>query len=595
MRNAETVLGIIHERGKRGLPIEDVYRQLYNPDLYLRAYSRIYRNDGAMTRGIDEETVDGMSLKKIKGIIEKIRYERFQWTPVRRTYIAKKNGKRRPLGIPSWSEKLVQEVIRSILEAYYEPQFNDLSHGFRPKRGCHTALRKVQTWGGVTWFIEGDIKGCFDNIDHDILISILRENIHDNRFIRLLENLLKAGYLEEWEYKPTLSGTPQGGICSPVLCNIYLNKLDKFVENELLPRFTKGKHRKPNRKYAYLNWKSWYLRKKGDIAQAAEVRKMMHRLPSKASCDPDFRRLGYVRYADDFLLGFTGPKKEAKAIKQLLREFLANELKLELSEDKTLITHAITGPASFLGYEIKQFLSDTKHDKRGHRSVNGKMNLRVPKDKVTEICNLYMRRGKAMHRPELINDSDYTIISTYQSHYRGLVQYYVLAHNISVLDKVRWVLETSLLKTLAGKFRASVNRIAKRYKSTVQTSNGPRRCIEVTIKRQGKKPLVARFGGIPLRRKPWAVIVDKPPMIYRFGRTELLKRMLADACEICNSTKNVEVHHIRKLADVNPKGRKAKPLWMQIMAARQRKTLVVCRSCHRNIHMGCISQKLQNG
>jgi group II intron reverse transcriptase/maturase len=216
MRDAETTLAIIRERGKEGLLLEDVYRRLYNPDLYLRAYGRIYRNAGAMTEGTTDETVDGMSQRKIEDTIELLRNERYRWTPVRRVLIPKKNGKTRPLGIPTWSDKLLQEVMRSILEAYYEPQFSTHSHGFRPERGCHTALREIFcTWSGTVWFIEGDIKGCFDNIDHSILLSILRERIHDNRFLNLVTNLLKAGYLEQWTYRPTLSGTPQGGIVAP--------------------------------------------------------------------------------------------------------------------------------------------------------------------------------------------------------------------------------------------------------------------------------------------------------------------------------------------------------------------------------------------
>src|SRR5262245_56297451 len=247
MRDAETTLAIIRERGKRGLHLEDVYRRLYNPDLYLRAYGRIYRNDGALTEGTTKETLDGMSMKRIMDTIELLRQERYRWDPVRRAYVPKKGGKRRPLGIPTGSDKLLQEVIRSILEAYYEPQFSPNSHGFRPGRGCHTALKDIyHAWTGTKWFIEGDIKGCFDNIDHTILLSILREKIHDNRFLILGENLLKAGYLEEWTYRPTLSGTPQGGVISPLLANIYLDRLDKFVEQTLIPEFTRGEFKKRN-------------------------------------------------------------------------------------------------------------------------------------------------------------------------------------------------------------------------------------------------------------------------------------------------------------------------------------------------------------
>lgn len=216
MRDAETVLGIIRECGRRGLPLEDVYRQLFNPSLYLLAYGKISRNAGALTPGTTAETVDGMSRAKIDAIIEAVRYERYRWAPARRVYIPKANGKRRPLGMPTWSDKLLQEVIRMLLEAYYEPQFSDASHGFRPGRGCHTALQQIRdVWTGTTWFIEGDISGCFDTIDHAVLLSILRERIKDNRFLGLIDGLLRAGYLEEWRYHKTYSGTPQGGIVSP--------------------------------------------------------------------------------------------------------------------------------------------------------------------------------------------------------------------------------------------------------------------------------------------------------------------------------------------------------------------------------------------
>ena len=216
MRDAETVLGSIRDRGQRGLILEDVYRQLFNPSLYLRAYGRIYRNDGALTPGATAETVDGMSQEKVAAIIEQLRSERHRGTPVRRVYIPKANGKMRPLGVPTWGNKLLQEVIRSLLEAYFEPQFSPLSHGFRPGRGCHTALTQIrQTWIGTKWFIEGDIKGFFDNIDHPVLLSTLREKVHDERFVRLVNELLEAGYLEDWSSRPTHSGAPQGGIVTP--------------------------------------------------------------------------------------------------------------------------------------------------------------------------------------------------------------------------------------------------------------------------------------------------------------------------------------------------------------------------------------------
>src|SRR5438876_8116973 len=250
MRTADTILGLLTERGKKGLPLERLYKLLFNRDLFLEAYGKIYRNKGAMTHGVTDETPDGMSLEKIGRIIEALRYERYQWLPARRTYIPKKNGKKRPLGMPVWSDKLVQEVIRLILEAYYEPQFSDHSHGFRPKRSCDTALREVyHQWKGTTWFIEGDISQCFDKLSHELLLDTLSENIHDKRLINLMRELFDAGYMEDWTYNQTLSGVPQGGIVSPILANILLDKLDKFVENQLIPKYTKGDKRGANLEY----------------------------------------------------------------------------------------------------------------------------------------------------------------------------------------------------------------------------------------------------------------------------------------------------------------------------------------------------------
>jgi group II intron reverse transcriptase/maturase len=300
MRNAEVILGVIRDRGSRGLPLERVYRLLFSRELFLLAYGRIARNRGAMTPGVTGETADGMSLAKIDAIIEAVRLERYRWTPVRRMYIPKKHGKVRPLGIPTWSDKLLQEVIRLILQAYYEPQFADCSHGFRPKRGCHTALRDVhRTWNGTTWFIEGDISQCFDSLDHEVLLQILAENIHDGRFLRLIGELLRAGYLEHWKFNKTLSGSPQGGIVSPILSNIYLDRLDKWVNSELLPKYNRGIMRKENAEYARLNTRSHWLRRRGKLEAARNLRKQVKQMPSKDPHDSEFRRLRYIRYADD--------------------------------------------------------------------------------------------------------------------------------------------------------------------------------------------------------------------------------------------------------------------------------------------------------
>jgi len=581
---AETYLNIIQDRGKRRLPLDDVYRQLYNPDMYLQAYAKLYKNKGAMTPGSTEETVDGMSQEKIAKIIEAIRYERWQWTPVRRVAIPKSNGKMRPLGIPTWSDKMVQEVIRSILEAYYEPQFSDRSHGFRPHRGCHTALTKIhRTWTGTKWFIEGDIKGCFDNIDHTILTNILRENIKDNRFLRLIDGALKAGYCEEWTYHPTHSGTPQGGIVSPILSNIYMDRLDKFVENTLIPEYTQGQARKDNPKYQSLRYQFRQNRKMGNLERAKELRKEMQQYPSGDPQDPDYRRLRYIRYADDFLLGLAGPIAEAEEIKARLTTFLRTKLNLTLAVEKTLITHANAGRARFLGYEISNIRSQTKFDDKQRRSINERIGLYIPEDVIQTKRKRYLRDGKVIHRSELMNDSEYDIIVRYQWEYRGLVEYYGMAYNLNRLTYLRYTMETSLLKTIAGKNRTTLVKTCKRLKATTKTSNGPRMSLKLIITREGKKPLVATFGGLSLTRKETA-IKDQVIMPYIRMHSEIVERLLNDTCEVCGSKEKVQMHHVRHLADLNKKGHREKPLWMKIMISRKRKSIPLCKRCHDDIH-----------
>ncbi len=475
-----------------------------------------------------------------------------------------------------------------ILEAYYEPQFSDHSHGFRPRRGCHIALSEVAlTWTGVRWFVEGDIKGCFDNIDHEVLLAVLGENLHDNRFLRLLKYLLKAGYMEDWTYGRTLSGTPQGGVVSPILANIYLDRLDQFVETVLIPAHTQGTARRRNSAYYTLGHQVANNRKRGRHELAAQLRKQMQQLPSTDLYDPGYRRLRYVRYADDSVLGFIGPKAEAEQIKESLETFLRDKLKLEISKEKTLITHATSQAAKFLGYELVSQQADDKHDRNGRRKVNGIIGLRVPAKVIEQHCHVYMGKGKPTHRSALLNEDDFTIISRYQAEYRGVIQYYLLAQNVSHFGKLHGVTREALVKTLVAKHKTRRRKLIPCYKGAVQTEHGPRACLRVVVQRgEGKRPLVAQFGGIPLKRNKQAVLADRTPTRNRTERNELIQRLLADECEMCGSMDNIEVHHVRALRDLNVKGRREKPKWVQVMAARRRKTIVVCRPCHLNAHDG---------
>jgi len=590
MRQADIILDIHKERGSKGLPLERVYKHLLNPELYLRAYGKIYRNTGAMTKGTTAETVDGMSLQKIIGIIETLRQERYRWEPVRRTEIPKPNGKTRPLGIPTWSDKLVQEVIRSILEPYYEQRFSNLSHGFRPERGCHTALTQVRrTWKGTTWFIEGDIKGCFDNIDHAILLEIIRRDIHDERLTRLIGNLLGAGYMEDWRYYDTPSGTPQGGIVSPLLANIYLNDLDRYVEDTLIPAYRAGDRRRVSPEYTRIGCLIATARKQGDRENFRRLTQERRKLSSYDPNDPNYRRLRYVRYADDFLLGFVGPKKEAEEIRSKLGDFLQQKLKLTLSPEKTLITHARDSMATFLGYEVNVMGCGNLIARDGRRATNGAIGLWMPRKVVGKYRDRFCVGGKPRHRAELTNDTDYAIVQRYQAIMRGVYYYYCMAINVSKrMAWIKWMLRVSLLKTLASKHKISTRKVRRRY----QTTYLDRRIIRVVVERPGKEPLIAVFGGIPFERKPEGMGTTERSFETLWfspggSRSEVVQRMLVGKCELCGVTgEPTEVHHIRKLADIDRPGRRPKAPWERIMSARKRKTLVLCKPCHRKVTHG---------
>ncbi len=355
-------------------------------------------------------------------------------------------------------------------------------------------------------------------------MHILRENIHDNRFLRLIEGALKAGYCEDWIYHPSLSGSPQGGIVSPILSNIYMDRLDRFAQDTLIPEYTRGTRRKEGEEYRRLHSLSTYYRNTGRIERAEELRKAMQQYPSVDPNDEEYRRLRYVRYADDFLLGYAGTMAEATAIKEKIAAFLRTQLNLTLSADKTLITHASTGRARFLGYEIGTMYCQTKFDKLRKRAVNGKIGLYIPEDVLQQKRQRDLRDGKAHHRTARMNESEYDIIIRYQAEYRGLVHYSTLAQNRSRRGYGGFTMETSLLKTLASKGRTTFAKTRKRLKSTTQSPHGPRTCLKLTIERAGKRPLVAIFGGLSLRRKPTA-IKDQVLMPYIRRRSAIVERL----------------------------------------------------------------------
>src|SRR5216684_876358 len=422
----------------------------------------------------------------------------------------------------------------------------------------------------------------FGSLNHEIMVRILAEKIHDNRFLRLIRNMLKAGYLEDWQYHETLSGCPQGGVVSPVLSNIYLNKLDEFVEQVLIPQYTRGGRRKKNPEYGRLEKRRFRARQRGDRALARDLLKQIRALPHGDPMDPGFRRLRYCRYADDHILGFIGPKAEAEAIKDQLATFLRDELALELNPAKTLITHARTRAARYLGYEIIVQHSNIKIT-NGRRTANGTIALRVPLDVIKAKRAPYRQHGKPWHRPALQNLDDYDIIQAYGAEYRGIVGYYMLAIDVWRFNELEWYAKTSMLKTLAAKHQSTVSKMATKHAAKIETPHGLRTCYEARIQRGSKPDLVARFGGIPLVRNMDAALSDRVPDRPPTPRKELIHRLLTRRCELCGDPGTVVIHQVRKLTSLGVPG-PGQPAWAKKMAQMRRKTLVVCASCHDLIH-----------
>ena len=599
MRSPERVLNSLNEHSKdSSYKFERLYRLLFNEELFYVAYQKIASNEGSTTKGSDGRSIDEMSLARIETLIASLKDESYQPHPSRRVHIPKKNGKARPLGIPAFEDKLVQEVVRMILEAIYEGHFETTSHGFRPKRSCHTALLHIQkTFSGAKWFIEGDIKGFFDTIDHDVLVGILRERISDDRFIRLIRKFLKAGYVEDWTFHNTYSGTPQGGIVSPILANTYLDKLDKYVK-EYIRHFDKGTKRRSGKESNDLtNERKRTVRKLRKVKDGAEKAALVARLkaieqeraafPSGDEMDGSYRRLKYIRYADDFILGVIGSKEDAQRIKEDIKSFLSASLALELSEEKTLITH--TGKsAKFLGYEITVTRDNhQRRDVRGRlrRTYGKRVRLNVSmatlRDKLLEYgaMEIKLRNGKEVWKPKcrsgLIFNDDLEILDRYNRETVGFCNYYLIANNCVVLHNFRYIMEYSMYKTFAGKYRSTVRKINKKY----------RRNKLFTVKYEQKGVIKSRtFYKTSFKRRTTAFNGScdiEPYSIADVSRTNLTDRLKAEKCELCGTTGKLIMHHVRNLKDL-----KGKESWERLMSARRRKTIALCPSCHRLRHLG---------
>ena len=597
MEKSERVLKALSDHSQSSdYKYERLYRYLFSEEMFAVAYQRIYAKQGNMTPGTDGKTIDEMSLERIERLIVSVKDESYQPHPARRVYIPKKNGKKRPLGIPSFEDKLVQEVVRLLLEAIYEGHFEGTSHGFRPHRSCHTALGMIQkSFAGAKWFIEGDIKGFFDNIDHNVLISILRERISDERFLRLIRKFLNAGYVEDWKYNKTYSGTPQGGIISPILANIYLDKFDKYIK-EYAAKFRKGDRRSINPEYWRLNNKKNWLKKKlqktsdeqmrkSYLYEIAQLSKQMLSTPHKDAMDADFRRMQYVRYADDFLISVIGSKSECETIKADITQFMREQLKLELSDEKTLITHA-QDKAKFLGYEIFIRKSDAvKRNKDGvlKRDFNGAvvltLNSAVIQKKLTEYNALEVRNidGKdiwwSKPRRYMTPMKPEDILAQYNAEIRGLYNYYSLAANVSKeCASFAFIMKMSMFKTLGWKLNTSARKVRQKYQKDKDF------VIPYNDAKGKQKHRVFYNEGFKKRNAQFDVDYDKLPQTMYVPYPSLVERLKDGRCELCGKEGKVVMHHVRTLTKLRGNNE-----WEKLMLKRHRKTLVVCEDCNSMI------------
>lgn len=582
----------------------NAFQILTSPEILRRAYETIKSKPGNMTEGADQETLDGISDPWIAKTSTDLIHETYRPRPARRVYIPKPNGKKRPLGISSPRDKVIQQAMKLVLEIVLEPKFSNCSHGFRPGRGCHTALREIREWKGVSWFVEGDIKGFFDNIDHNLLSGLLDRHFDEPRLRHLYWKFVKAGYIEfdmtREVFVATDKGVPQGGIISPLLSNLILHELDRHMENLSEEYERKSEGQKPYFKsmdYHKLTMAISRSRKKISKlkltnsnfdslrASCKTLIKLRRRIKSLIH-NPEFVKIRYVRYADDWLVGVWGSKAVAKDVK-LQAQQLLETLKLELSIEKTLITNARAGRAKFLGTFIKIMASNKFTLLRGSKNNNARKRIQVGNLWMTapilEIVKKLESKGFLLRRgnrwlPKSIGTFTALpirdIIIRYLAIISGITNYYSFTDNKLRLNKIHWILKESLRKTISRKLKCNRRKFLHSFG----------RNITLTIKRKDKVEKKLSFQSPDLKRTPMlflgaASFKDPYTIVHRWIRT---KSSFGQACANCNSWDNIEMHHVKHIRTINLKLNS----FDQLLARVNRKQVPLCRRCHADVHAG---------
>ncbi len=552
----------------------DLYRLFFNRDLYIIAYNSVKSNDGAETSGADGTSLHGFCEEWIAELIASMRDETYQPQPNRTTMIPKSNGKMRKLSFPNGKDKLVQEAVRIILECIYEPTFSNLSHGFRPKRSTQSAIAEVETWRGTIWFIEGDISACFDEIDHRTLETILRERISDERFIRLINKILKAGYFDmQHIYHGTKTGNAQGSCCSPILCNIYLDKLDSFMER-IIEMDTTGDYRRQNPDYAKARYQyKKAVRNGNDLKTVKHLKYEMENLPSGDRYDPNFRKVKYVRYADDFLIGLIAPKSYAVDLKQKIKEFLKNELCLRLSDEKTKITHTANHDVAFLGYIIRK--GTVKHSKFQSNPFDPALRIYMNTEGILKKLRengMCKDTGYPIGITRLLRESPEEIIKYGNQVLRGLLTQQRGCVNFYKGARIQYIVQFSIAKTLARKFDISIKKVFARYGRALMVNyqNAKGKACSVSL------ALYKSFS----RQKDFFAKIKSAVKSFFFLPMYSLMDPLARVCYICgNPHFNVSMYHRKTKKKLD---KPYSPI-VTVMLAINRRQMPLCAHCFANV------------